>query len=89
MVGGRIATTMGTPQIRHSVGGGGWANEAPHCQGELEEFRQVLGEVSFMGRAVMALCHVYSLSLWGAAKTPAHPCPAPCPTDGPKERMWE
>lgn len=51
MVGGRVATTMGTPRVRHSVGGGGWANEAPHCQGELEEFRQVLGEVSFVGWA--------------------------------------
>lgn len=39
------------PRVRHSVGGGGWANEAPHCQGELEEFRQVLGEVSFVGWA--------------------------------------
>lgn len=50
-VGGRVATTLGTPRIGRSVGGCGWANEALHCQGELEELRQVLGEVSFVGWA--------------------------------------
>lgn len=51
VVGGRVATTVGTPRIGCRVGGCGSANEVPHCQGELEELRQVLGEVSFMGWA--------------------------------------
>lgn len=79
-MGGRDATTMGTPGIRHSVGGCGWANEAPHCQGELEELRQVLGEVSFVGWAESWPCAMcVFLGCGGAAETPAHPEPCSLP----------
>lgn len=51
MVGGGVAAAMGPPCVGCSVGGCGSANEAPQRQGELEELRQVLGEVSFTGWA--------------------------------------
>lgn len=89
-MGGRDATTMGTPRIRHSVGGCGWANEAPHCQGELEELRQVLGKVSFVGWAESWPCAMcVFLGCGGLPRPQPTLSPAPCLTDGPKERMQE
>lgn len=85
-MGGRVATIMGTPGVRHSVGGCGWANEAPHCQGGVEELRQVLGEVSFVGRAESWPCAIL-LGCGGLPRPQPTLSPAPCPTDRPKERI--
>lgn len=72
------------------MGGCGWANEAPHCQGELEELRQVLGEVSFVGRAESWPCAMcIPLGCGGLPRPQPTLCPVPCLTDGSKERMRE
>lgn len=76
------------PGVRHSVGGCGWANEAPHCQGGVEELRQVLGEVSFVGWAESWPCAIL-LGCGGLPRPQPTLSPAPCPTDRPKERIRE